>query len=315
METLRLATRGSDLATTQSGWVAAQVEKATGVASELVIVKTIGDQRTDVRLADVGSIGLFTKEVQDAVLEGRADFAVHSLKDLPASQTPGLVCAAIPVREETSDWLIIRPDAVDRDRQGPLPLKEGAIVGTSAARRLAFLHHFVPDCEDRLLRGNVPTRLQKLADGEYDAILLAGAGLRRLDLDLSAFHVEKLDPWTWPGAPGQGALAIECRADDVRTREILASIHDPAGAECVEVERSLLRALGGGCGLPLGATASREDAELRLVAALGPTDPSGAMPEHVRGVAMELNRSELRGPEIDGLVEAAFQALCRPEEV
>ena len=231
MDTLRLATRGSDLATTQSGWVADRVKEATGVGSVLKIVKTIGDQRTDVRLADVGSIGLFTKEVQDAVLEGRADFAVHSLKDLPASQTPGLVCAAIPVREETRDWLVIRPDAVDRDREGPLPLKSGSVVGTSAARRLAFLRHFAPDCEDRLLRGNVPTRLQKLADGAYDAILLAGAGLRRLELDLSAFHVEKLDPWVWPGAPGQGALAIECREDDARTRDLLARIHDPVGAD------------------------------------------------------------------------------------
>ncbi|MGB0953232.1 MAG: hydroxymethylbilane synthase [Planctomycetota bacterium] len=315
MDTLRLATRGSDLATTQSGWVADRVQEATGFASQLEIVKTIGDQRTDVRLADVGSIGLFTKEVQDAVLEGRADYAVHSLKDLPASQTPGLVLAAVPVREETRDWLVIRPDAVDADREGPLPLKNGAIVGTSAARRLAFLRHFVPDCEDRLLRGNVPTRLQKLADGEYDAILLAGAGLRRLDLDLTAFHVEKLDPWVWPGAPGQGALALECREDDVRTRDLLAKIHNPAGAESVEVERSLLRALGGGCGLPLGATASREDAELRLVAALGPTDPEGNLPEPTPGVAMSLTCVEMRGPEIDGLVEAAFQALCRPEEV
>lgn len=272
MKKLRLATRGSDLATTQSGVVAAALKDATGIPTELVIVKTIGDQRLDVHLAQVGSVGLFTKEVQDAVLDGRADYAVHSLKDLPAEQTAGLCCAAVPQREDTRDWLLIRPEFhVDRG-EGLLPLISGARVGTSAARRTAFLEAMAPDCSAVLLRGNVPTRVNKLGNEEYDAILLAGAGLRRLGLDLSDFEVVKLDPMMWPGAPGQGALAIECRADDKETRALIANLHHEETAATVEVERNLLRALGGGCGLPLGASAYVQDGGFRLVAALGPTD-------------------------------------------
>ncbi len=308
MKTLRLATRGSDLATTQSGWVASCVENATGVASELEIVRTIGDQRTDVALAEVGSVGLFTKEVQDAVFEGRADYAVHSLKDLPAEQTPGLVLAAIPQREESRDWLLIRPEAF-QEGDGFLPLKPGTRVGTSAARRLAFVQHFAPEVESCLLRGNVPTRVAKLAAGEYDAILLAGAGLRRLGLDLSAFVVVPLDPWIWPGAPGQGALALECRQDDKETREILASIHDSASESAVRVERTLLVALGGGCGLPLGATASCEAGELRLFAALGPYEDLLELP------AGTLLRADVRGQELSEVVASALSALLSREEV
>lgn len=272
MSTLRLATRGSDLATTQSRWAAAAIEAATGRATELVIVKTVGDRRTDTTLADVGSVGLFTKEVQDALLDGRADYAVHSLKDLPAEQTPGLVRAAVPVRVDARDWLLVRPDALlEEGGDALVPLAAGARVGTSAARRAAFLRAMAPQVEPLLLRGNVPTRVQRLRDGDYEAILLAGAGLSRLDFDLEGLEVRRLDPVEWPGAPGQGALALECRADDAATLEAVSTIHDPAAADSVEAERSLLRLLGGGCGLPLGAYAVAEDGGWRLHAALGPT--------------------------------------------
>jgi len=271
MSTLRLATRGSDLATTQSRWAAAAIEAATGRATELVLVKTIGDRRTDTTLAGVGSVGLFTKEVQEALLDGRADYAVHSLKDLPAEQTPGLIRAAVPTRVDSRDWLLIRPEAVLESREGFIPLAAGARVGTSAARRAAFLKALAPDTETLLLRGNVPTRVQRLRDGDYEAILLAGAGLSRLDFDLDGLEVLRLDAEEWPGAPGQGALALECRADDTATLEAVSTIHDPAAAESVEAERALLRLLGGGCGLPLGAHAVAEDGGWRLHAALGPT--------------------------------------------
>jgi len=309
MDSLRLATRGSDLATTQSRWIATQLEQAHGVKSELHIVRTIGDQRTDVALANVGSIGLFTKEVQEAVLRGDADYAVHSLKDLPAEQTPGLALAAIPVREETRDWLILRPKAFHPAADGFLPLFSNARVGTSAARRLAFLKHFAPETVPCLLRGNVPTRLAKLGSGEYDAILLAGAGLKRLDLDLSEFQVVKLDPLIWPGAPGQGALAVECRSDDTTTRNLLAALHDEASAKSVEFERSMLRALGGGCGLPLGATALEEEDGMRLILALGPNEEEQKLPGFPT-----LRCSDMRGAELDAVLKASLKALLQGEE-
>ncbi|MDA0667128.1 MAG: hydroxymethylbilane synthase [Planctomycetota bacterium] len=309
MDLLRLATRGSDLATTQSKWVAAHLEQSHGIKSELHIVRTIGDQRTDVALADVGSIGLFTKEVQDAVLSGDADYAVHSLKDLPAEQTPGLCLAAIPVREETRDWLVIRPKAYTPSAPSLIPLHDFSRVGTSAARRLAFLNHYAPNVVPTLLRGNVPTRLAKLADGEYDAILLAGAGLRRLDLDLSAFTVVKLDPWKWPGAPGQGALALECRQDDSTTKGLLSTLHHPESARGVKLERAMLRALGGGCGLPLGATSVVEGETMRLMAALGPNEE-----EQKRPSFPSLRSADVHGEQDDTLIKACLEALLSNEE-
>jgi|FLOH01.1.fsa_nt_gi hydroxymethylbilane synthase len=305
MKKLRLATRGSDLATTQSGMVAAAVEAATGAVTELVIVKTIGDARLDVHLAEVGSVGLFTKEVQDAVLDGRADYAVHSLKDLPAEQTAGLCCAAIPVREDTRDWLLIRPGFYGDRGAGLLPLIPGTRVGTSAARRTAFLADMAPDCTAVLLRGNVPTRVNKLIAGDYDAILLAGAGLRRLDLDLANLQVVKLDPMLWPGAPGQGALAIECRADDQETRDLIGQLHHPATAATVEAERSLLRALGGGCGLPLGASALAVDGGFQLVAALGPTEDFPG----------KLRRAKITATDVTSASAAALEALLAAEVI
>lgn len=268
---LRLATRGSALATTQSSWVARAVEEASGQASTLVVVETTGDRKQVGALADVGNIGLFTKEVQDAVLDGRADYAVHSLKDLPAEQTPGLQCAAIPLREDSRDYLLIRPESYLAEAPGELPVCSGGIVGTASARRAAFLAAIAPELEVKVLRGNVPTRVEKLRAGNYDAILLAGAGLRRLEFALADVEVLPLDPELWPCAPGQGALAIECRAEDDATCETLAKIHDAVTAAAVGAERNLLRRLGGGCGLPLGAFVAPGMAKaFRMTAALGP---------------------------------------------
>lgn len=297
---LRLATRGSDLATTQSSWAARAVAEATGRASELVVVKTTGDRKQVGTLAEIGNIGLFTKEVQEAVLDGRADFAVHSLKDLPAEQTPGLCCAAIPVREDARDYLLIRRESYAAEAKSELPIRAGGVVGTASARRAAFLAAIAPDLHSKVLRGNVPTRVGKLRNGDYDAILLSGAGLRRLKLDLSDLKVLPLEPSLWPCAPGQGALALECRADDHATRDCLAQIHDQATALAVQVERSLLRRLGGGCGLPLGAfLETRQDHAYRLLTALGPVaagDP-------------RLRQAEVESATLEGLAEEAFEAL------
>jgi hydroxymethylbilane synthase len=270
MRTLRLATRGSDLARTQSLAFAQQLLDATGAPSELVIVETTGDLRLDMPLSESGVVGLFTSEVQQAVLQGAADFAVHSLKDLPASQTPGLRCGSIPMRENSSDWLLIAPGAYDASRK--FPVKRGTVVGTSAARRTAFVRAADPDADIKLLRGNVPTRVNKLLAQEYGAILLAAAGLLRLQTSLNDLVKVELPVDWWPGAPGQGALAVECREDDEALFALLQTTHHQATAEQVHAERGLLKLLGGGCGLPLGAHAQFVDNQWQLTAALGGED-------------------------------------------
>ena len=304
MTFLKLATRGSDLARHQAEQVATLLREATGAATELVIVSTHGDRVQDVVLGDAGAIGLFTSEVQQAVLDGRADYAVHSLKDLPAEQVQGLRRAAVPGREDPRDLLLARPEAW-RPERSPIPLPDSCRVGTAAARRSAFLRAMVPGCSVELLRGNVPTRLAKLRNGEHDAILLAAAGVRRLGLDLSGLAWQALDLDLWPCAPGQGALAVECREDDEEVASLLAKLDEPETAELIDAERGVLRALGGGCGLPLGAHATREEGAWRLCAALGPTDD--------RPGAAPLVRADVTASGAAELVEAARAELLEEE--
>jgi hydroxymethylbilane synthase len=261
---LTIATRGSRLALWQAHFVQDQLAQ-TGVTSELVLIETQGDREQSVTFAQMQGQGFFTKAVQDAVLDGRADLAVHSLKDLPSAVCPGLTLAAIPQRVDPRDTLLIRPSRHTADSPR-LPLPEGATLGTSAARRRAQIAHLRPDIALQTLRGNVPTRLQKLRDGEYDAILLAAAGLKRLALDLSDLHVLDLSPNLFVPAPGQGALGIECREDDQVTRDALAAIHDADAATTVTIERTLMAKFDGGCQLALGAMARRIDDAYELIA-------------------------------------------------
>lgn len=301
---LRLATRGSALARLQAERVAAALRQRTGAVVELVLVRTAGDRRQDVALGDAGAIGLFTSEVQERVRTGGADLAVHSLKDLPARQAEGLVCAAVLEREDPRDLLLVRPEACAPGRE-PLALRPGARVGTASARRRAFLRALAPDCVVRLLRGNVPTRLEKLRRGELDAIVVAAAGVRRLGVALDGLHCLELDLELWPCAPGQGALAVECAASAPAVLGVARALHDGEVAAQVEPERALLRALGGGCGLPLGAFCSRRDGGFGLVAALGPTaDRPGAPP---------LARARVSGADPASMVAAARAALLAVE--
>jgi hydroxymethylbilane synthase len=304
MKILRLATRGSDLALTQSRTIAAALEAASGIQTELVIVKTIGDRVLDVSLDQVGGVGLFTKEVQQALFDERADYAVHSLKDLPAEQVVGLACGAVPAREDARDCLLMRELAYDAGRS-PLPLRLGSVVGTSAARRSALLLDLVPDAQVKLLRGNVPTRVDKLRQGEYDAIVLAAAGLNRLALNLDGLVVVPMAHNDWPGAPGQGALAIECRADDIETLAALAPLNVASVGALVDVERQLLCALGGGCSLPLGASAIQQGESIELLAALGPQPHD---PENT-----PLRRCQLTGTDAHELVRQAVYLLTGQE--
>jgi hydroxymethylbilane synthase len=277
---IRIGTRGSALALVQARWVQAHLPGE----SEIVIIKTTGDKRQDVRLDLVGGVGLFTKEIERALLEGEVDLAVHSLKDLPVEQPPGLVLGAIPPRAPVPDLLLVRPDALDRSQA--LSLRPGAKVGTSSTRRIALLAGVRPDLETVALRGNVPTRIRKCAEGassaadprhqsECDAVLLAQAGIQRLAADLMGLVPLQINPAFWPCAPGQGALGLEIRADDQATAARVATLDHPETRACVEVERRLLQVSGGGCHSAFGAWASLEGGRACLHMAL--LTPDGAL--------------------------------------
>lgn len=263
---LRIATRRSDLALWQANWVRARLE-GLGHAAELVLIDTQGDRTqadgTPFRL--MPGQGFFTKAVQDAVAEGRADLAVHSHKDLPSARMAGLELAAVPGREDPRDVLLVRPAAFDPAAPA-LPLKHGAAVGTSAARRRAQLLHLRGDLGVRELRGNVPTRVRKLREGGYDAVVLAAAGLKRLELDLSGLEVIPLEPHLFVPAPAQGALALEVRGDDHNLAALLTDLHDPAAYRAVAAERGLMGMLSGGCQLALGAHAALKGGLIELTA-------------------------------------------------
>jgi hydroxymethylbilane synthase len=253
---LRVATRGSELAR----WQAARVATLLGDDVELVIVTTAGDARTDVPIHAVGGTGIFVKEVQQAVLDGRADLAVHSAKDLPASGTPdGIVLMAVPERADPRDVLVGSTLAA---------LPAGARVGTGSVRRRAQLAALRPDLTFAELRGNVPTRLERAV--EFDAIVVAAAALERLGA--AARATEYLEPSVMLPQVGQGALAVECRTDDTEAHERLAAIDDTRAHAAVGAERSFLAQLGGGCDLPVGALARVEDGQIVIEALLAAAD-------------------------------------------
>lgn len=245
---LKLGTRGSELARRQAEWVRAALARC-GVAAEVTIIETRGDAEVDRPLHLLEGKGFFTKEIEDALLDGRVDVAVHSLKDLPTRLPEGLALAAVPARADPADALVTRAAGVT----AIAGLAPGARIGTSSLRRVAQLRHLRPDLEIQSLRGNVPTRVSKVREGRdgLDAALLARAGLERLGLarEIAA----PIDPLVVMPAPGQGALALEVRRDDRRVVAVLAPLEDVASARAVAAERSLLAALEGGCQAPVAA--------------------------------------------------------------
>jgi len=252
---LRLGTRASALARWQAEWVAARL-RAVRHEVDLVPITTQGDVLR-MPIGATGQVGLFTKELQRALLDGRIDLAVHSLKDLPTEPAGGLTLAATPPRESVRDALISR-DRVSLDQ-----LQPGATIGTGSLRRRAQLLHIRPDLQVLDIRGNIDTRLRKLDAGEFDAILLAEAGLKRLGFADRATQI--FDPLDILPAVGQGALGIECRSDDDQTRTALGELNDSATYASVVAERALLAHLRGGCLAPVGAWARiAEDGALRL---------------------------------------------------
>ena len=270
MARLRIGSRGSQLALWQANHIAALLRER-GHEVELEIIKTTGDKITDVALAKVGTKGMFTKEIEEALAEGRVDLAVHSLKDLPTELSPGFEIAAITKRENPCDVFCSRKYA----SVGALP--QGARVGTSSLRRQAQLKALRPDLEIHPLRGNVDTRLRKLEAGEYDAIILAAAGLNRLgkaELVKQVISADIMCP-----AAGQGALGIEIRAGDAATRQHLAFLDDAAARATTTCERALLNKLGGGCQVPIGASAEMRGGRLHLEAIVANRDGSKVLRE------------------------------------
>ncbi len=270
-KTLIIGSRGSQLALWQANHIASRLGRL-GVQTQIEIIRTTGDHLQTASLVQAGGKGLFTKEIEDALLNGTIDLAVHSLKDLPTDNREGLTIAAIPQREDARDAMA--GCALNE-------LKPGARVGTSSGRRGAQLLNLRPDLTVEPIRGNVDTRLRKLKEGQFDAIMLAAAGLRRLGLEreiTQLFTPDEICP-----APGQGALAIQTRLDDVAL-EVCSALNDPRTSECVRCERSVLAALGGGCQLPVGVFAETDGESL-----------------HVRAIALSLDgkqavRKEMIGP-------------------
>jgi hydroxymethylbilane synthase len=249
MQHIRIGSRGSDLALWQANHVRKQLENL-GCSVDITIIKTQGDAIQHLSFDKLEGKGFFTKEIEAALLSKEVDLAVHSHKDLETTPPAGLMIAAVSDREDPSELLLANLDAVDNNELWGL--KKNAVIGTSSARRKSQLLALRPDLQIKDLRGNVPTRIKKLKTEGYDAILLAKAGVNRLNLDLSDLHVEVLDPTVFVPAPAQGVLGLQIRTEDSRLAEILSNLNHSYTAEKIELERSVLRLMEGGCQLPLG---------------------------------------------------------------
>jgi hydroxymethylbilane synthase len=273
---IRIGTRGSALALWQAEWVKSELEKKyPGTAVTLTKIKTTGDKILDVPLAKVGGKGLFVKEIEEAMLEGEIDIAVHSMKDVPTFFPDGLHLSCITKREDPRDALLTRNKVKFND------LPKGANVGTSSLRRQAQLMNVRPDFVIHQLRGNVDTRLRKLKEGQYDAIILAAAGVKRLGLAENVS--EYIDPRISLPAIGQGALGIECRVDDRELNDLIAFFNHADTRTCVTGERALLRRLEGGCQVPIACYGEMKDGKLHLTGLVGSVDGKRIIKDAVAG--------------------------------
>jgi hydroxymethylbilane synthase len=305
---LRLGTRGSQLALWQARTVAARIAESGGPQCSIVVIRTSGDQLQDVRLSEIGGKALFVKEIEDALLRHEIDLAVHSSKDMPVVLPEGLTIAAVLPREDPRDAVVLpamadgsglmaekainhQPSAIVSLGQKASPmvtledlllhLGQSPRIGTGSVRRVSQITRLMPGANFLPIRGNLDTRLRKLDGGEYDALVLAAAGLRRLGFTSRislALPASACVP-----APGQGIVAVEIRADDDEVRRAVAGIDDPAAAAALNAERALVVALGGGCQTPIGALASPVDDDLELVAVVVSLDGSRAVRGQARG--------------------------------
>ena len=284
-----IGSRGSDLALWQANQVKKQLE-GLGNEVEIKVIKTQGDRIQHLSFDKLEGKGFFTKELEEALLNEDVDLAVHSHKDLPTENPDGLVISAVSDREDSADILLIRKECTDSNEKWNL--KNGAIIGTGSARRKAQLSHYLKDIELKDLRGNVPTRINKLREGQYDAIMLAAAGVKRLELDVSDLHIERLDPKEFVPAPAQGVLGLQTRLNDTELAKILSNLNDEDVARRISVERRILNLFGGGCQMPLGAYCEADVNSLTVWCARAKTWESHVSYSIVSGVDSELMAKE-----------------------
>lgn len=301
MPTLRLGTRGSQLALFQATTTAALLKTHTGVDCEIVVIKTSGDRLADAVLSEVGGKRLFVKEIEDSLLAADIDLAVHSSKDLPAVLPAGLTIGAVLPREDPRDAVVLPGGrATSTLQEVGAALGEAPRIGTSSVRRIAQLTRLFPGARFQPVRGNLDTRLRKLDSGDYDALVLAAAGLRRLNHEhriSAALPAETCVP-----APGQGIIAIEIRDDDARAREHVVTIHDALTGVALIAERAVVTRLGGGCQMPIGAFAQVDGETLHLAAIVSALDGSRDVRASVVG--------SMREPDVVG-VRVADALLAR----
>lgn len=295
MDKLIIGTRGSKLALWQAYYTQDRLREI-GIESELKIITTKGDTIQHLSFDKIEGKGFFTKEIEDALLNNEVDLAVHSMKDMPTTQPEGLCLAAVSYREDPADCLILRKEIADKSKMLQLP--ENAVVGTSSVRRKALMKSIRPDVQLKDIRGNVPTRLEKLKSGDFDAILLAMAGITRLELDMSAFETIRLNPKEFIPAPAQGVLAWQTKSENMPVRKILRQIHNADVAKRTNVERKVLQLLNGGCHLPLGVYCEMDEMGYYHVWAT----LSGGLEE-------ELNLVNMSSSTSNGLAEKVFSEL------
>lgn len=298
--TIKIGTRGSKLALWQANWVKDTLEaRHNGLSCELVVIKTKGDKILDVPLAKVGGKGLFVKEIEEALLDGRIDLAVHSMKDMPAEIPAGLCISAVPEREQPQDALVTRKGG------GLNSLPQGARVGTSSLRRSAQLLHQRPDIEICGLRGNLDTRLAKLDSEKLDAIVLAAAGLKRLGYEARIDAI--LDEETMLPAVGQGALCIESREADPKVQPLMDDLNDPPTRTVVLAERAFLHRLEGGCQVPIAGHGHLEGDELTLTGLVAGLDGKTMIKERLKGSSADPETLGIRLA--DSLLERGAKTL------
>ncbi len=294
---IRIGSRGSDLALWQARHVQSLLKERTGTDSEIVVIRTKGDHLEHVSFNQIEGKGFFTREIEEALLAETIDLAVHSLKDLPTETAPGLEVAAFSEREDPRDMLLIHPDVFDPTMNPPL--RKGARIGTSSNRRKKQMENRRPDAEVVELRGNVPTRVRKLREHQLDAVIMAHAGLKRLNLDLSFFHKVLFDPEEFIPNPAQGILGLQVRSKDDITKAIVRKLNDSLSENVARAERGLLARMQGGCQLALGAYVRRNGAGYRLNAFW---DELNGRPSHL---------FEAEGPDADDLARRAYYAFMK----
>jgi hydroxymethylbilane synthase len=301
MEKVIIGSRGSDLALWQANFIREKLGNRADVPVEIKIIKTQGDKIDHLSFSEMEGKGFFTKELEEELLNGGIDLAVHSLKDLQTTMPGGLALGAVCSREDPRELLLIRPESYDTE--APLGVRIEGIVGTSSVRRQCQVHNLAPALKIKDLRGNVPTRIRKLREGQYDAIILANAGVRRLNFDVSDLKSFVLGSSYFIPAPGQGILGIQTRSNDQRVAPIVAALDDAVLRTQVDLERGLLAKFAGGCQLPL--------------AAISEFVPEGYLLRSVLGIRQGdgwgmLRRVDLTGTDVAAMVDKAYRCLTEP---